>query len=87
MPADTAFTVAQVAERLGVSEGVVLSWIAAGELKAVNVSRSPRPRRPRWRVTAGQLEAFEAGRTSGPSPAKTPRRRPVPASRVAFYPE
>ena len=32
-----------------------------GELKGVNVSRSPRSKKPRWRFTQAALEAFEAG--------------------------
>ena len=33
------------------------------ELKAVNVGRSAGGKKPRWRITQGALEAFEAART------------------------
>jgi hypothetical protein len=32
-------------------------------LKAVNVGRSAKTKRPRWRITQAALDAFEASRT------------------------
>jgi hypothetical protein len=55
--------VRDIAQRLAVTEHAVLSWIKAGELKAINVSRRPGAKRPTWRITQEALEAFEARRT------------------------
>jgi excisionase family DNA binding protein len=65
-----------IAERCGVSERTVRAWIRAGELKALNMSRTPGSRRPRWRVTQAALEAFEATRIAGvPAPRAKGRKR------------
>jgi hypothetical protein len=74
MPGDTTtgnqltgpFTVADVASRYAVTSATVIGWIRAGELLAVNVSRSARSKKPRWRITPAALEAFEAGRMASP---------------------
>src|SRR5262245_47626609 len=62
----------------------VLEWIRSGELKAVNVSRRPGSKKPRWRITPAALDAFEALRTPTPPPPKT-RRRNRPADVIEFY--
>ncbi|AMV23763.1 Helix-turn-helix domain protein [Gemmata sp. SH-PL17] len=77
-------TVPEVAKKFGVSEATVLAWITRGELKAVNVSRSARSKRPRWRISQAALEAFEAARTPSP-PAPTVRRSKQPADVIQFY--
>lgn len=77
------YTVAQLSERYGVSQHYVLSWIRQGDLRAVDVSRS-RGGRPRWRITASALDAFEAARTPTPAPARRARRRQSPDV-IAFY--
>ena len=66
-------TVEAIAERYTVSAGTVLGWIKTGQLKAVNVGRAPGSKRPRWRVSAAALAAFEEART--PAPAARPARR------------
>ena len=69
-------TVQQVAEVLGVDVKKVLRFIAAKELRAVDVSQS-RGRRPRWRIKVSDLELFEASRanTLGEVPKVERRRR------------
>jgi excisionase family DNA binding protein len=79
------FTVKAVAERLGVQQGAVLGWIAAGELSAVNVARNRAGERPRWRISADALQRFELGRLTTPAPPRG-RRRKRPAVVVEFYP-
>lgn len=58
------FSVNQVAEKYSVSSDTVLSWLASGQLKGLNVGRCPGAKRPRWRITQAALDAFEAVRAS-----------------------
>lgn len=81
---DRALTVREVCELLGVGERTVLGWIRSGELRAVNVGRRLGARKPRWRVTAEALQAFEILRTPSPPPPRT-RRRKRDLAVVEFY--
>ena len=69
------FTVQDIQRRYGVTVHTVLQWIAAGELRALNVGRKPGARKPRWRVTQSALEAFESLRTVTPPPPRIQRRK------------
>lgn len=80
---DRAITVRELAERYGVGARTALTWIARGELRAVDVSRE-RGGRPRWRITTEALEAFELARTPSPLPPRARRRR-APDDVVEFY--
>jgi excisionase family DNA binding protein len=82
----STYSVRDVRERHGVSEGTVLSWIRAGELRAVNVGRRPGAKKPRWRITPEALEAFEQLRTPTPRRASS-RRRSADATVIEFYRE
>jgi excisionase family DNA binding protein len=77
-------TIKQVAERYGVGEHVVLGWIAAGELAAVNVARNRAGERPRWRISEQALADWEEQRTKQP-PQPRIRRRKRPAEVTEFY--
>lgn len=77
-------TVRDISERFGVSEHTVLSWINSGELRAINVGRKADARKPRWRITAAALEAFEAMRTATPPPPRTKRRKRL-GDVIQFY--
>ena len=70
-----ALTVKELCDRYGVSEHTVLGWIRSGQLRAINVGRSPGSKKPRWRITAEALEAFELVRTHNPPPPSTKRRK------------
>lgn len=71
----SALSIGDVADRYGVSVRTVRAWIAAGDLAAVDVSRRVGSRRPRVRITADALAAWEALRSVSPaSPARTRRR-------------
>ncbi len=77
-------TVRDVQDRYGVTAATVLTWIRAGELQAVNVSRSAKSKKPRWRITAMAIDAFEATRMPN-SPRPRARRRTQPTDVIAFY--
>jgi len=69
------YTAAALAELYGVKVDTVLAWIHAGELAAVDVSR-PGSQRPRWRISADAVEAFERRRRAVPHAANhEPRSR------------
>ncbi len=77
-------SVRAVCERYGVSEHTVLGWIRSGELRAINVGRRLGAKKPRWRITAEALDAFEVLRTpTAPSPRA--RRRKRSADVIEFY--
>jgi excisionase family DNA binding protein len=81
----TTFTVSEVAARFGVGAATVGAWIRAGELLAVNVSRSAGSRKPRWRITPGAVEAFEVRRAGTPPVERKSRRRQEPQDVIKFY--
>lgn len=81
---DRALTVQEVAERYAVTDRAVTAWIKSGELRAMSVNRRPGARKPRWRVTAESLRAFELIRSHDPTPPKT-RRRKQAANVIEFY--
>jgi excisionase family DNA binding protein len=85
-PAASTFSVRDLCERYGVSQHTILGWICSGELRAVNVGRQAGARKPRWRITAEALAAFEAARASraGPGRARSPRRKRA-AEVIEFY--
>ncbi len=60
----------ELAKVLRVDVHAVLRWIANGELRAVNVGSGRK--RPRWRIAAEDVAAFEAARTAQP---QTPTQR------------
>jgi excisionase family DNA binding protein len=78
------FTIREIAERCGVSVRTVRAWIRAGELKAVNMSRTPGSRKPRWRISQAALDAFEALRTPS-APAPRTKRTKQNNGIVSFY--
>jgi excisionase family DNA binding protein len=71
-----AYTTSEVAARLRVGEDKIRTAIANGELKAVDLAARG-SKRPRWRISPEDLEAFLAARASGgskPAPRPAPRR-------------
>jgi excisionase family DNA binding protein len=78
------YTVEDVTDRYGVIEHTVLKWIHSGELKAINVGRTPAARKPLWRITEQALAEFEAKRTPAPPPPRAKRRK-SPAGIIEFY--
>lgn len=84
-PKTVTHTVADVGKRYGVGTGTVLGWIRAGELAAVNVGRSARSMKPRWRITHAALAAFEAARTATTPTPRVARRAKTVGEVVRFY--
>jgi transposase len=78
------FTVREVARRYRVGEDKVRTWIARGELAAVNTAAALCGR-PRWVVCPEALRQFERRRNSAPppKPVRSRRRR----QEVDFYPD
>lgn len=81
---DRALTIRDLTERYGVGEHTVLGWIRSGELRAINCGRRPGAKKPRWRITAEALAAFELCRTHNPPPPRA-RRRKQSAEAIQFY--
>lgn len=67
----SAFTVPTVAASLGVNRDKILTLIKNGELIAINISLSARPR---WRITQQALDAFLESRSSKSAPRRSTRR-------------
>ena len=80
---DRALSVKDICDRYGIGEHTVLGWIRNGELKAIDVSRH-RGGKPRWRISAEALAAFEQLRTPTPPLPKT-RRAKRSADVIEFY--
>lgn len=74
---DRTFKPKDIAQRFAVGVHKVLRWIAAGELGAVNIASKPGGR-PRWRIRAGDLLAFELRRANVKPIAPIRRRRDFP---------
>lgn len=70
------YSLAEIAESLGVHARTVEAWISAGELRAVNVSRSRDSQKPRLRVTDSELQRFiESRSTEQQKPESRCKRR------------
>ncbi len=80
------FTVDEIQQRYGVTEGTVLGWIRVGDMKAINVGRKLGSKRPRWRIPQASVDAFEASRTTAAQPVKQRKaRRATPSDVIQFY--
>lgn len=74
-----------IAARYGVGVNKILSWIAAGELRAIDVSTRHKER-PRWLIPQDALTAFETARSNAPAPLPTQRRsRKRETSAIQFF--
>lgn len=74
----TMMTPPQVAKHLGVNRQKVLTWIANGELVAINIAQRAHGR-GRYRVTASALADFLQSRQIRPATKPVRRRRRVNA--------
>ena len=84
-PASQWFTPPQIARERAVRVGKVLAWIRGGELEAVNHAER-RGGRPRWRVSASALAAFDLARSNRSHlPPPAPRVLRAQAKVVPFF--
>jgi hypothetical protein len=81
------FTPPQLAKRWGITADKVCRWILAGELEAMNLATSLDGGKPRYKITAEAVEAFEARRRVLSRPARQVRRRKpaLPAGFVRHF--
>jgi excisionase family DNA binding protein len=84
--AGRGLTVTDVARRYRVSEDKVRTWIARGELRAINTAAALCGR-PRWVIPPEALEAFEQRRAGGPPPKPERKRRKRQPDFVDYYPD
>ena len=85
--ASDTLSVKDVAARYGVTVATVTAWIRAGELKAVNTSRTATSRKPRWRVTPAALAEFEALRGAAPPKPEDTGKLGPPATYSVLVPD
>ena len=62
MQSDSYFSVSEVAKQLAISAEAVRGLIHAGHMAAIDVASGKR-RKPRWRISADDLNDFIAART------------------------
>ena len=67
----------EAARLLGVSTEAVLHWIAAGQLRALDLSFRA-GERPRWRIAMPDLDAFLSSRVKRPVAAPVRRKHGRP---------
>jgi hypothetical protein len=82
-PAPVALRPREVAARLAVKTDVILGFIRAGVLRALDVSPAGSRRRT-WRILPGDLASFEASRMAQP-PRPAVRRRRTDPSIITFF--
>jgi len=78
MSTPTYLTPPELAKELRIRPDKVLTWIRSGELAAVDVSETIGGR-PRWRISADDLDDFLKRRRAQPAPKVTRRRRRKPS--------
>ena len=84
-----SYTLAQVAERWGISLSSVLMLVYSGDLPAIDVATKP-AKRSRYIVLAEDLAEFELKRRSPPpepKPERRKRRIKIPGGVIEFFEE
>ena len=64
---------------------VVLSWIASGQLRAIDVSANPGVGRPSWRIPLDAIVEFEARRSAKPAVKPVRKKRKKQAADFVEY--
>jgi len=67
------YSPSEIADRWACKVDKVLMLINRGELGAINTAPGG-AKKPRWRISAESLEAFERDRSTKPAPPKARRR-------------
>jgi hypothetical protein len=79
----TKLTPPELAARWGVDPAKVLTWIRAGELRAIDAATRTGGR-PRYLIDLADVAAFEARRNAGPQ-VKPIRRRRAQSNVIEFF--
>jgi excisionase family DNA binding protein len=74
----------EVAKLLSTDNLKIIRWINSGELQAVDVSLH-RSKRPRWRISRIDLEAFLSSRSSSPQPEVKRHKKKNDDGVIEFY--
>jgi hypothetical protein len=85
VPSQPMTTPRALADRYGTTTQTILNWIRRGELKAINIGRTPNGRKPRWRISEAAVAEFEAGRTQRVAAPVRRRKRGSGSAIVEFY--
>lgn len=86
MNARAWYSPADIARDRGVRLAKVRAWIASGELEAVNVAEKTGAKlRPRWRISADAIAAFDRTRSSRASIRSKPIRRASAPEVIPFF--
>jgi len=73
--ADPFFSLKELAETYGASVETFRAWIASGELQAINLSRNPSSKKPRFAVRQSALDSFfESRETSEAAEVRKQKR-------------
>jgi excisionase family DNA binding protein len=81
-PVTAYYTIAEVAQMLRIAHDAALDLVASGELPATHVGRRRDAKRPTYRISAVDLDAFLASRRTQPAAKKLTRRsRSLPTVR------
>jgi hypothetical protein len=82
---NTTYSPADIAKSRGCKTDKILALIKSGKLIAINWATSDKAKKPRWRITAEALEAFERSRSTMPaSPPVVRRTRSLPTVKEYF---
>lgn len=84
MSSDKLYSIQDLADQYGATAATFRAWIRSGELKAVNVSRNQKSKRPRYMVRQSDLEKFFEDRTTADvdRPARRAQFRRTPFERL-----
>ena len=74
MPTSRTLSTKEFAEHYGIGIHTALNLIYSGSVAAVNVAVNPNGR-PKWRISAEAMAAFEASRAAQPKRVGTRRRK------------
>ena len=77
-------SIAEVSRSLGTNENKILGLIRSGELSAINVAQNGNGKRPRWRISDSDLDAFLESRKTATSPHVAIKKSRKPRRRVFF---
>jgi excisionase family DNA binding protein len=77
-------SIAEVSRSLGTNENKILGLIRSGELSAINVAQNGNGKRPRWRISTSDLDAFLESRKTATSPHVAIKKSRKPRQRVFF---